>query len=174
MQRVAIYPGSFDPVTNGHLDVIFRARAIFDHVVVAIAHNVNKAGLFSPEERAELLTSVLGRDSRLEVDVFSGLLVDYVRRRGANVVVRGLRAVADFEYEFQLALMNRRLVPELDTVFLMTDERNFYVSSSLVREVAGLGGDVSDFVPEVVRKALQTKLGFADVTRGGTGVGRAG
>jgi pantetheine-phosphate adenylyltransferase len=158
MSQIAIYPGSFDPVTNGHLDVIYRAGAIFERVVVAIAHNVNKAGLFTPEERANLLQSVLGRDPRFEVDIFSGLLVDYVRRRSADIVVRGLRAVADFEYEFQLALMNRRLLPQVDTVFLMTDERNFYVSSSLVKEVASFGGEVSDFVPEVVRQALTKKL----------------
>jgi pantetheine-phosphate adenylyltransferase len=158
MSRIAIYPGSFDPVTNGHLDVICRARAIFDRVVVAIAHNVNKAGLFSAEERASLLAAVLDGDEQVEVDVFEGLLVDYVRRRNATIVVRGLRAVADFEYEFQLAHMNRRLVPEIDTVFLMTDERNFYVSSSLVKEVASLRGDVSGFVPPVVRAALHQKL----------------
>jgi pantetheine-phosphate adenylyltransferase len=159
MSRVAIYPGSFDPVTNGHIDVIERARSMFDHVVVAIAHNPNKAGLFTPAERAALLGSVLVKDERLEIDIFDGLLVDYARRRGAGVIVRGLRAVADFEYEFQLALMNRRLVPEVDTIFLMTDERNFYVSSSLVKEVASLGGDVSGFVPGAVKTALHAKLG---------------
>jgi pantetheine-phosphate adenylyltransferase len=159
MARVAIYPGSFDPVTNGHIDVIERARSMFDRVVVAIAHNPNKAGLFTPAERAALLASVLGKHENLEIDVFDGLLVDYVRRRGAGVIVRGLRAVADFEYEFQLALMNRRLVPEVDTIFLMTDERNFYVSSSLVKEVASLGGDVSGFVPPAVKTALHAKLG---------------
>jgi pantetheine-phosphate adenylyltransferase len=158
MTRIAIYPGSFDPVTNGHLDVIFRAAALFDKVVVAIAQNVSKSGFFSPQERADLLRAVLGEDPRMEVDVFEGLLVEYVRRRGAGVIVRGLRAVADFEYEFQLALMNRRLVPDVDTVFLMTDERNFYVSSSLVKEVAGFGGDISGFVPEVVRLAMEQKL----------------
>lgn len=157
--RTAIYPGSFDPVTNGHLDVIGRAKVIFDRVIVGIATNVNKAGLFTAEERAALLRSVLGDDPRLEIDVFSGLLVDYARRRGANVIVRGLRAVADFEYEFQLALMNRRLLPEVDTVFLMTDERNFYVSSSLVKEVSSHGGDVSGFVPAAVRAALERKHG---------------
>jgi pantetheine-phosphate adenylyltransferase len=157
--RTAIYPGSFDPVTNGHLDVIGRAKAIFDRVIVGIATNVNKAGLFTAEERATLLRSVLGDDPRLEIDIFSGLLVDYARRRGANVIVRGLRAVADFEYEFQLALMNRRLLPEVDTVFLMTDERNFYVSSSLVKEVSIHGGDVSGFVPAAVRAALERKHG---------------
>jgi len=157
--RIAIYPGSFDPVTNGHLDVIQRALAIFDTVVVAIARNVGKKGLFSPEERADLLREVLAHEPRVEVDAFSGLLVDYVQARGARSVVRGLRAVADFEYEFQLALMNRRLCPQVDTLFLMTDENHFYVSSSLVREIAGLGGDVSEFVPDPVLRALKSKLG---------------
>ena len=157
--KMAIYPGSFDPVTNGHLDVIQRAKAIFDKVVVGIAHNITKQGLFAPEERASLIRDALGDDPQVEVDVFSGLLVDYVSQRGAGVIVRGLRAVADFEYEFQLALMNRRLAPDVDTVFLVTDERSFYISSSLVKEVARHGGDVSHFVPEPVRRALELKLG---------------
>lgn len=155
---IAIYPGSFDPVTLGHLGVIKRAAAMFEHVVVAVAINSSKKGLFLPKERVELLDQVLRGQSGIEVDGFSGLLVDYVQKRNANVVIRGLRAVADFEYEFQLALMNRRLAPTVDTVFLMTDERYFYVSSSLVREVAQLGGDVKDFVPDVVRQALHHKL----------------
>lgn len=159
MSNTAIYPGSFDPVTNGHLDVIQRAKTIFDKVIVAIAHNINKAGLFEPEERAMLIRSSIGDDPQVEVEVFSGLLVDYVVRRRAGVIVRGLRAVADFEYEFQLALMNRRLAPAVDTVFLMTDERSFYISSSLVREVAQHGGDVSTFVPAAVKAALEAKLG---------------
>lgn len=161
MPRIAIYPGSFDPITNGHLDVIRRAAAIFDKVVVAIAHNADKTGLFTPEERAELIRSALDGEPQVEVDFFSGLLVDYVRQRGAGIIVRGLRAVADFEYEFRFALMNRRLVPGVDTVFLMTDERNFYISSSLVKEVASLGASVIDFVPEVVRDALARKFGAA-------------
>jgi len=158
MNSTAVYPGSFDPVTNGHLDVIKRARAIFDKVVVAVADNVNKQGLFTPAERADLISSVVGGDPQVEVDIFSGLLVDYVRQRG-GVIIRGLRAVADFEYEFQLALMNRRLAPAIDTVFLITDERSFYISSSLVREVAQHGGDVSDFVPREVKDALKKKQG---------------
>lgn len=158
MSRVAIYPGSFDPVTNGHLDVIQRALALVDRVVVAIATNVNKKGLFSPQERVELLRKVLATQDRVEVDLFHGLLVDYVQDRGASTIVRGLRAVADFEYEFQLALMNRRLNPSVDTIFLMTDEHHFYVSSSLVREIAVLGGDVSEFVPDAVREAMASKV----------------
>ncbi|MCC6746974.1 MAG: pantetheine-phosphate adenylyltransferase [Deltaproteobacteria bacterium] len=158
MERLAIYPGSFDPVTNGHLDILSRALRLFDRVVIAIAENVAKQGLFTPQERVELLRRTLAHEPRVEVDLFSGLLVDYVVRRKANAVVRGLRAVADFEYEFQLALMNRRLAPELDTVFLMTDETNFYVSSSLVKEVARFGGDVTAFVPATVLDALRAKL----------------
>lgn len=158
MTRLAIYPGSFDPVTNGHLDILDRALALFDVVVVAIAQNVNKAGLFSPEERAELLRAVLASRPRVEVDLFSGLLVEYAKSRGAGTIVRGLRAVADFEYEFQLALMNRKLNPALDTVFLMTDQSNFYVSSSLVKELARFGADLGAFVPRQVELALASKL----------------
>jgi pantetheine-phosphate adenylyltransferase len=159
MNRTALYPGSFDPVTNGHLDIIHRARALFEHVVVAIAVNPNKQGLFTFEERATLLRSILNGAPGIEVDSFTGLLADYVKRRGARAIVRGLRAVADFEYEFQLGLMNRRLAPEVDTLFLLTDERNFFVSSSLVKEVARHGGDVSGFVPDEVRAALARKFG---------------
>jgi len=156
MISTAVYPGSFDPITNGHVDVINRAKGIFDRVVVAVAPNINKQGLFSPEERADLVRAAMGADPQVEVDIFGGLLVDYVRQRGA-VIIRGLRAVADFEFEFQLALMNRRLAP-VDTVFIITDERSFYISSSLVREVARFGGDVSDFVPAAVKQALSTRF----------------
>ncbi len=158
MARTAIYPGSFDPVTNGHLDVIKRALKLVDHVVVAIVHNPNKAGFFTPEERADLLYSVLGDETRVEVEAFSGLLVDYVQDKGAATIIRGLRAVADFEYEFQMALMNRRLAPAVDTIFLMTDQDHLYISSSLVKEIVRLGGDVSEFVPDVVRVALEGKV----------------
>ena len=159
MSRTAIYPGSFDPVTNGHLDVIKRALQLVDRVVVSIVHNPNKLGLFTPDERAQLLRHVLADEQRVEVDVFSGLLVDYVQRKGAATIIRGLRAVADFEYEFQMALMNRRLAPSVDTIFLMTDEHHFYVSSTLVKEISRLGGDVSEFVPDTVREALKEKVG---------------
>ena len=159
MTKLAIYPGSFDPVTNGHLDILSRALNVFDRVVIAIAENVNKQGLFTPQERATLLSQVIAdKEPRLEIDIFSGLLVDYAKRRQASTIIRGLRAVADFEYEFQLALMNRRLVPEVDTLFLMTDESNMYVSSSLVKEVARFGGDISGFVPSAVTRALSQKL----------------
>lgn len=160
--RLAIYPGSFDPVTNGHLDILNRARTFFDKVIVAVATNINKKGLFDDEERAELLRSVVPQDENVEIAVFDGLLIEYARQRKAAAIVRGLRAVADFEYEFQLALMNRRLANEVDTVFLMTDEDNFYVSSSLVREVARFGGDVSAFVPPAIEQALKRKFATTD------------
>lgn len=158
-QRIAIYPGTFDPITNGHLDILRRALRLFDGVVVALAENVRKAPLFSTEERRAQILSAVGHDPRVEVDAFSGLLVEYARRRGAAAVVRGLRALGDFEYEFQLAHMNRHLCPEVETLFMMTAEDNFYVSSSLVKEVARFGGDVSQLVPEGVAQALRHKLG---------------
>ena len=154
---LAIYPGTFDPITNGHADILRRSLKIFDRVVVALAENVRKAPLFTTEERRKLITDALGQDARLEVDAFQGLLADYCRRRGANVVIRGLRALADFEYEFQSAHMNRRLAPDVETLFLMTGEDSFYVSSSLVKEVALMGGDVSGLVPAGVVAALADK-----------------
>jgi len=154
---LAVYPGTFDPITNGHVDILRRSLKIFDRVVVALAENVRKAPLFSTEERHKMITDALGRDARLEVDAFQGLLADYCRRRGAGVVIRGLRALADFEYEFQSAHMNRRLAPDVETLFLMTSEESFYVSSSLVKEVALMGGDVSGLVPAGVVAALAEK-----------------
>jgi pantetheine-phosphate adenylyltransferase len=161
MSRVAIYPGSFDPITNGHVDILQRALQIFDRVIVAIANNVRKAPLFSVEERKAHILGALTDTARVEVDVFEGLLVDYVERRGSRIVVRGLRALADFEYEFQLAHMNRRLGVDIDTVFLMTSEKDFYVSSSLVKEVAQFGGDVHGLVPPQVELALKQRFGGA-------------
>jgi pantetheine-phosphate adenylyltransferase len=155
MTRVAIYPGSFDPITNGHVDIVRRALAMFDRVVVAIADNPRKTPLFTVEERRAHILAAVGADPRVEVDAFEGLLVEYVKRRGSRLVVRGLRALADFEYEFQLAHMNRRLGVDIDTVFLMTSEKDFYVSSSLVKEVAMLGGDVRGLVPAEVEAALK-------------------
>jgi pantetheine-phosphate adenylyltransferase len=154
---LAVYPGTFDPITNGHVDILRRSLKIFDRVVVALAENVRKAPLFSSDERRKLIGDALGQDKRLEVDAFQGLLADYCRRRGANVVIRGLRALADFEYEFQSAHMNRRLAPDVETLFLMTGEESFYVSSSLVKEVALMGGDVSGLVPAGVAAALADK-----------------
>ena len=156
-ETLAVYPGTFDPITNGHADILRRALGLFGRVVVALAENPRKAPLFSIEERRAMITAALGRDPRIEVDAFEGLLVDYVRRRGAGVVIRGLRALADFEYEFQQAHMNRHLAPQVETVFLMTSEESFFVSSSLVKEVALMGGDVSRMVPSAVVAALRVK-----------------
>ena len=155
--RLAVYPGTFDPITNGHVDILRRSLKIFDRVVVALAENVRKAPLFSIDERRRMIADALGGDARLEIDAFQGLLADYCRRRGASVVIRGLRALADFEYEFQTAHMNRRLAPDVETMFLMTSEESFYVSSSLVKEVALMGGDVSGLVPAGVAAALADK-----------------
>lgn len=157
-RSLAVYPGTFDPITNGHVDILYRALELFDRVVVALADNPRKHPLFSLAERKRLIRHALAGDKRVEVDSFRGLLVDYVRRRGAKFVIRGLRAVADFEYEFQFAHMNRQLAPEVETIFLMTNEDNFFVSSSLVREVAEMGGNIGHVVPPVVDRALKKKL----------------
>ncbi len=156
-RRVAIYPGSFDPLTNGHLSLIHRGLNIWEQLVVAVANNPDKKPLFTFQERMQLIREALGDEPRVEVDSFDGLLVDYAARRGIHTVLRGLRAVSDFEYEFQLANMNRRLDPEFDSVFVMTGEDYFYVSARLVREVARFGGDVSTLVPANVLAALQQK-----------------
>ena len=158
MSTIALYPGTFDPITNGHLDIIQRSLSIFDRVLVAIAVNVRKEPLFTTEERMDLIRASAGPEPRLEVDSFHGLLVDYVLRRGAHVMIRGLRAIADFEYEFQRAHMNRRLAPGVETIFLPTTQENFYVSSSLVKEIASFQGDVSGVVPEPVYNALRAKF----------------
>jgi pantetheine-phosphate adenylyltransferase len=155
---ISVYPGTFDPITNGHLDILERALAVFDKVIVTIAPNIRKSPLFTTDERMQFIRDALPQyQDRLEFAVFEGLLVDFCRERGARCIVRGLRALADFEYEFQFAHMNRRLAPSIDTVFFMTDERNHYVSSSLVKEVASLGGDVNGLVPEPVVRALAAK-----------------
>ncbi len=157
-RSVAVYPGTFDPITNGHLDILERALAVFHQVVVTIAPNIRKNPLFSTDERMQFIKDALPQyGARIEFAVFDGLLVDFCTKRGATVIVRGLRALADFEYEFQFAHMNRRLAPGVDTVFFMTDERNHYVSSSLVKEVASLGGDVNGLVPAAVEAALRAK-----------------
>ena len=158
MSKVAVYPGSFDPITNGHIDIVQRALAMFDRVIVAIADNVRKAPVFTIEERKQYIREALNGDPRVEVDAFDGLLVEYVHKKGAKIVVRGLRALADFEYEFQLAHMNRRLGRDIDTVFLMTSEKDFYVSSSLVKEVAQFGGDITGLVPPSVQRALMERV----------------
>jgi pantetheine-phosphate adenylyltransferase len=155
---VAVYPGSFDPITNGHVDIIRRALTLFDRVIVAVAENIRKAPLFSLAEREAMIRASIDGDPRVEVDSFQGLLVDYARRRGSRVLVRGLRAIADFEYEFQFAHMNRHLASDVETLFLMTSEESFYVSSSLVKEVAAVGGDLTRIVPPAVLEALQKKF----------------
>lgn len=154
MKLVAIYPGTFDPPTFGHADLIERAHALFDNVVVAVGKNSSKAPLLTVEERIQVLEEISQPYSNVTVEAFEGLLVDFAREKGAKSIVRGLRAVADFEYEFQIAMVNRKLNPEVDSVFLMTRWEYSYLSSSVVREVAMLGGDVSDLVPEPVLRVL--------------------
>ncbi|MCL2747380.1 MAG: pantetheine-phosphate adenylyltransferase [Oscillospiraceae bacterium] len=156
--NLVIYPGSFDPVTNGHLDVVRRAAGIFDRVVVAVMQNQRKTPLFSVEERMELLRRVTRDLSNVEVDTSMELLGAYAASRGARVLVKGLRAMSDFELEFQMALVNRKLYNNLDTVFLTTSESNQYLSSSLVKEIGALGGDISPFVPPAIWEAVRKKL----------------
>ena len=155
--RIAVYPGSCDPLTNGHVDIILRGARIFDKIVLALLVNVDKNPLFSLEERVEITRKVFQEYPNVEVDTFDGLLVDYAKRRDISVIVRGLRAISDFEYELQMALMNRRLSPETETVFMMPAEQYTYVSSRLVKEVFALGGSVSGLVPEVVEERLKEK-----------------
>jgi pantetheine-phosphate adenylyltransferase len=158
--RMAIYAGTFDPITLGHLDLIERAARIFDKLIVAVAKTSRKpAVLFTPEERAALVREVVKKFPNVEVDSFDGLLVDYAHSKGVNIVVRGLRAFSDFEFEFQMALTNRKLAPDIETIFLMPNEDYSYVSSSTVREVAQFGGDTSSFVAPPVEKALRAKIG---------------
>ena len=155
--KIAIYPGTFDQVTNGHIDILERALKLFDKVIITIARNTAKNPLFTEEERITLLRQVTKHFKNVEVDSFEGLLVEYVEKRGAISVVRGLRAMTDFEYELQMALMNRKLDETMETIFLMPNEKYTYLSSNFVREIARLGGDVSKFVPPVVLKALRQK-----------------
>ena len=155
----AIYPGSFDPLTFGHVDIIERSARLFDNIIVAILTNAQKAPLFSVDERIEIMNQILKpRFRNAEVDVFHGLLVDYARQKKAQVIVRGIRAVTDYEYEFQMALMNRKLDPAIETIFLMPKEEYTYLSSRIVKEIAKLGGDVSEFVPPLVAEALAKKF----------------
>lgn len=155
---LAIYPGSFDPVTNGHLDLIERGAKIFDRLVVSILRNLDKQPLFSVDERVEMLREVTRPWENVEIDVFSGLLVDYARLREANVILRGIRAVSDYEYELQMAMMNRKLNKDLETVFMMPAASYSFLSSSLVREIAHLGGSITGFVPPIVEERLRTKV----------------
>lgn len=156
--HTVVYPGSFDPLTNGHLSLIRRALKMFDKVIVAVAHNPKKTPLFSVGERLSLIREAVGDDPRLEFDSFEGLLVDYARKRGVRMILRGLRAVSDFEYEFQMANMNRTLDRDVETVFVMTGEDYYYISSQIVREVASLGGDVSSLVPPNVLAKLNERF----------------
>lgn len=160
MSRIAIYPGSFDPVTNGHIDIAKRGLKLFDHIIVAILHNPDKKSLFTIEERLEMLNESMAGIDHIEFDTFDGLLVDYAHQRRACAILRGMRAVSDFEYEFQLALMNRKLKRQVETVFLMTGLRWIFTSSSIIKEAARFGGDVSDMVPPKVNSRLKTKFGF--------------
>jgi len=163
MPRTAIYPGSFDPVTNGHIDILKRGLTLFDHIIVAILHNPAKKALFSISERIEMLEISLKNVANIEIDTFNGLLVDYAAQRRASAILRGMRAVSDFEYEFQLALMNRRLNRRVQTVFLMTGLRWIFTSSSIIKEAAQFGGNINGMVPPVVNRKLAEKFaGHAD------------
>jgi len=157
MATLAVYPGSFDPLTNGHVDIISRGARLFDRIIVAMLVNAEKAPLFSMAERVEIAREVFKHHANVEVDTFDGLLVDYVERRKAQVIVRGLRAVSDFEFEFQMALMNQRLNPHIETVFMMPAEQYTYISSRLIKEVFALGGRVHGLVPELVEHRLREK-----------------
>ena len=158
MPTLAVYPGSFDPLTNGHVDIITRGARIFDRIIVAILINAEKAPLFSMEERLKIAQEVFKDFPNVEIDTFDGLLVDYVERRRAHVIVRGLRAVSDFEFEFQMALMNRRLNGKIETVFMMPAEQYSYISSRLIKEVFSLGGQVHGLVPDTVEERLRQKV----------------
>jgi pantetheine-phosphate adenylyltransferase len=158
MTRIAVYPGSFDPPTRGHTDLVHRSLALADRVIVAVARNSSKQPLFGVEDRLAMLKAAIGDDPRISYQSFEGLLVEFARKAGATLIVRGLRAVSDFEYEFQMAMMNRHLLPGLETVFLVPPEDATYLSSSLVREIARYGGDVSEFVHPVVAEALRRRF----------------
>jgi pantetheine-phosphate adenylyltransferase len=158
-KRRALYPGSFDPVTNGHIDLIDRARELFDEVHVAVAINGEKNPLFTIEERLAFLRQTVGRKKGVVVHAFEGLMVNFARANHIKIIIRGLRATSDFDYEFQMALTNRQLVDEIDTIFLMPSEKHFYLSSRLIKQIAGLGGDVTSFVPAFVKKVLYDRLG---------------
>jgi pantetheine-phosphate adenylyltransferase len=155
---IAIYPGSFDPVTNGHLDLIGRGEKMFDKLIVAVLKNVEKVPLFSVDERVDMLREVTKQWGSVEIDVFEGLLVDYARKRGAGVILRGIRAISDYEFELQMALMNRKLEPRLETVFMLPGESYSYLSSKLVREIAHLGGPTTGLVPSSVEQRLRAKV----------------
>jgi len=158
----AVYPGTFDPITNGHLDIIERAVQLFDKVIVAVAYNINKTPLFSKDERLEMIKAATKKYKNVSVDGFDGLLIRYAAGKKAGVIIRGLRAISDFENEFQMSLMNRKLAPEITTLFLMPNEKYTYINSSLIRELAKLKGDIKDFVPPYTAKKLKEK--FRNIT----------
>jgi len=161
MKKIAVYPGSFDPITYGHLDIIKRGLTIFDEIIVAVASNSQKNALFTTNERVELIQDVVKEEGRVIVDTFSGLLIDYVSSRKAHVIIRGLRAISDFEYEFQIAQMNSSIGKEIETLFMMTSLQYGYLSSSIVKEVCSLNGNIDKFVPPEVKKALRLKYGLS-------------
>lgn len=161
MNRTAIYPGFFDPITNGHLSIVDRALKIFDKLVIAILMNPHKSPLFTIDERTHMIRQAVKGEQHIEVDAFDGLLVDYAVKKKSNVVIRGLRALSDFEYEFQMALMNRKLNRDIQSIFLMTDYKWFYTSSTIIKEAASFGGDISGLVPEVVNEALKEKFAMS-------------
>ena len=158
MRTIAVYPGSFDPPTFGHLDIIERSSRVFSQVIVAVASNLRKNVMFTPAERGAMLRKLTRPYSNVKVDSFRGLLVDYARDKGAHVLVRGLRAISDFEYEFQMAHMNKKLAPDVDTIFMMTGERYSYISSNIAKEIAAFGGKIDDLVPALVREKVLWKI----------------
>ncbi len=158
MERIAVYPGSFDPITNGHLDIIKRGINFFDKLIILVAYNQSKSGFFTVDERIEMIREVVSEDPKITVECWNGLLVDYLNQSGVHAILRGLRAVSDFEFEFQMALMNRRLNRQVESVFLMTGFKWFFTSSTLVKEVANHGGSVKGLVPDPVYRRLQDKL----------------
>lgn len=158
MKRIAIYPGSFDPFTNGHLNIINRAMRVFDEIIVSVAHNVSKKTIFTIDERVELIEQIFRDSPQVSVDSFHGLLVEYARKKGTNVLLRGMRSVSDFEYEMQMAIANKTLNPELETVFMVTDSSFTHISSSLIKEIVTLGGSAKHLVPEAVEQKLVEKL----------------
>ena len=160
MGKMVVYPGSFDPITNGHLSILRRTLTIFDSVTVAVAENPMKNTLFSLEERLEMIRESIKNDNKVYVDSFDGLLVDYVESKNTNVIIRGMRALSDFEYEFQMSLMNRKLNKNIQTIFMMTDYKWFYTSSTIIKEAASYGGTIRGLVPEIVCQKLKEKFGY--------------